>query len=337
MKLEDQLRRAIRTRHYSLKTEECYAGWYRRFVRWHGLKHPGDMGEREVEAFLSYLANERKVSASTQNQAFSALLFLYAAVLERPLQRVDACRAKRKTRIPCVLTKEEVFRVLDCARGEPALVLRLLYGCGLRLMEAMRLRIKDVDFGQRTITLHDTKHDGARVVMLPEALRESLTAQVEKAKAWCAQDRRDGVAAVWLPDALERKYPQAGTWEAWQWVFPSGRLSTDPRSGITRRHHLHETAVQTAMSKAVQLSGVAKPAHVHTLRHSCATHLLEAGYDIRSVQMLLGHKDVATTMLYTHVMRPAAVAMRSPLDLDASKIVPFAVSAPCIQPRTAEA
>lgn len=323
MKLEEQIRRAIRTKHYSLKTEDAYVSWFKRFVRWHGLKHPLEIGEREVESFLSYLANERHVSASTQNQAFSALLFLYGAVLERPLQRVDACRAKRPARIPCVLTVDETMRVLDCASGESALVLRMLYGTAGRLMEGLRLRLKDVDFSRNTITFHETKHGGARVVMLPQAIKDALIAQVERAKAICAQDRRDGVPGVWLPDALERKYPRAGTWEAWQWLFPSNRLSTDKRSGILRRHHLHETAVQQAMAKAVRLSGVMKPAHCHTLRHSAASHLLESGYSIRNVQQLLGHKNVETTLIYTHCLTHRPDSMRSPLDQQFSNIVPM--------------
>lgn len=324
MKLEEKLRRAMRMRHLALRTEEAYVGWYRRYVLWHGKRHPAEMREPEVEAFLSWLANERKVSASSQNQAFSALLFLYEHAIGQPLGVVKAARAKRKSRIPCVLTREEVRRVLDCSRGEPGLILTLLYGTGGRLMEGLRLRLKDVDFGQRTIAFHDTKHDGARVVMLPEALREPLAAQIERAKAMAAQDRRDGVPGVALPDNLAAKYPQAGTWECWQWVFPSDRLSRCPRTGLERRHHYHETALQRAMGAAVRLSRLCKPAHIHTLRHSCATHLLEAGYDIRSVQQLLGHKDVATTMLYTHVMQPSALAMRSPLDGEASKVLPFA-------------
>lgn len=321
MKLEEKLRRAIRMKHYSIRTEECYVGWYRRFVLWHGKRHPAEMREPEVEAFLSWLANERRVSASSQNQAFSALLFLYAEVLAAPLGRVNAARAKRKKRIPCVLTREEVARVLDCARGETALMLALLYGTGMRLMECLRLRLKDVDFTQRTITLHDTKHDGARVVMLPDTLRDVLAAQIERAKAIAASDRRAGVPGVMLPEALETKYPQAGTWECWQWVFPSDRLSPDPRTGIRRRHHYHETALQRAMGKAVALSAICKPAHVHTLRHSCATHLLEAGEHIRSVQELLGHKDVTTTMIYTHVMQRTPASLRSPLDTTPGNIV----------------
>lgn len=323
MKLEEQMRRAIRMRHLALRTEDAYVGWYRRFVLWHGKRHPAEMREPEVEAFLSYLANERKVSASSQNQAFSALLFLYEHVIRQPLGRMNAARAKRKVRLPCVLTREEVRRVLDCAKGEPALILAMLYGTGGRLMEGLRLRLKDVDFTQRTIAFHDTKHDGARVVMLPEALREPLAAQIERAKAFAAQDRRENVPGVMLPDNLAAKYPKAGTLECWQWVFPSDRLSQCPRTGIWRRHHFHETVLQRAMARAVRLSAVCKPAHIHTLRHSCSTHLLEAGYNIREIQQLLGHKDVATTMLYTRVMQPTATAIRSPLDADSSKVVPF--------------
>lgn len=324
MKLEQQIRRAIRNKHYSIKTEEAYVRWYRQFVRWHGLHHPMSMGDAEVEAFLSYLANERHVSSSTQNQALSALLFLYSSVLNKPLGKLDAVRASRPARLPCVLTQEEVTLLLDCARGDGALVLRLLYGTAARLMEGLRLRIKDVDFSQRTIALHDTKHDGARVVMLPEALREPLSAQMERAKSVSAQDRRAGVAGVFLPNALEIKYPQAGESEAWQWVFPSAQLSTCPRTGVVRRHHLSEAAPGKCLARALRLSGIAKPAHCHSLRHSAATHLLEAGYDMRSIQLLLGHKSVETTMLYARVMKPTAAAIRSPLDLARLNVIPFA-------------
>ena len=326
LKLEDRLRCAVRNKHYSIRTERAYVGWYRRFVRFHGLTHPEKMGEAEVTAFLSHLANEGGVAAATQNQALSALLFLYSGVIGRELGRLNAVRAKRPARLPAVLTQEETQQVLNATRGETGLILRLLYGTGARLNEALRLRIKDVDFGAGNIALHDTKHGGARIVMLPRALREPLAAQVERMRLRYERSmKEDDAAGVWLPDALAKKYPGAARQWAWQWLFSSERLSRDPRAEIGaaevwRRHHLHENAVQKAMARAVQLAGIAKAAHVHTLRHSCATHLLEAGYDIRSVQALLGHKNVETTMAYTHVMRRADMAMQSPLDLPPAEV-----------------
>ena len=288
------------------------------------------MGDAEATAFLSHLANDRNVAASSQNQALSALLFLYGTVLQRPLGKLDAVRAKRPKRIPVVLTRAETERVLSAARGETGLILELLYGTGGRLMEVMRLRIKDVDFARSSVTFHDTKHGGARVAMLPQSLRERLAAQVERMRVVHERDRAENVAGVWLPDALERKYPAAGREWAWQWIFASERVSLDPRAGVRRRHHLSENAVQKAMARAVRLSGIGKPAHVHSLRHSAATHMLEAGYDIRSVQEWLGHRNVETTMIYCHVMQRPAVAMRSPLDLPgagAEKVIPFAAAA----------
>ncbi|WP_036251023.1 integron integrase [Methylobacter sp. BBA5.1] len=315
-KLLDQVRERIRVKHYSIRTEKQYVQWIKRFILYHGKRHPQEMGMAEVEAFLTHLAVEGKVSASTQNQALSALLFLYKEVLLIDLPWLNnVVRAKQPQRLPNVLTRTEVRAVLVRMTGIHGLMANLLYGTGMRLMECVRLRVKDVDFERGEILIRDGKSAKDRVTMLPESLKASLQAHLQQRRALFDDDVRLGKASVYLPDALERKYPNASTEWAWQYIFPSGSYSLDPRSGVERRHHIDEKLLQRAMKKAVQASGIAKPATPHTLRHSFATHLLDSGYDIRTVQELLGHKDVQTTMIYTHVLNKGGRGVRSPLDM----------------------
>ena len=311
----ERLVATLRLQNYSLRTEEVYREWAERFLRYHSASEPETLGETEVREFLEYLAVARNVSASTQNQAFSALLFLYQTVLDRPLGDLrETVRARRGVRLPVVLSREEVQRLLQGMEGTLGLMARLLYGTGLRLLEGLRLRVKDVDFGRGLITVREGKGDQDRTVMLPEALREPLRAHLDRVRLLWEADRARGLAGVWLPDALERKYPEAGKEWAWMWVFPSKRLARDPRGGVERRHHAHETAVQRAVKAAAGLAQIPKPLGCHSLRHSFATHLLERGTDIRTVQELLGHKSVETTMIYTHLMRKPGLGVRSPLD-----------------------
>ena len=311
----DQVRDAIRIRHYSIRTEEAYVHWTRAFIRFHGLRHPREMGAREVTAYLSHLATERDVAAATQQQALSALLFLYRHVLETDLPWLnDLVRPKKPARLPTVLNLDEVSRLLTAVRPEHALMARLLYGTGMRLMECLRLRVKDIDFMRREIMIREGKGAKDRVTVLPQSLVTALQVQLSRAREWFDRDRAAGRPGVYLPHALERKYPNAGATWAWFWVFPAAGLSVDPRSGIERRHHAHEKSLQRAMKLATQEAGIAKPVSVHTLRHSFATHLLQSGYDIRTVQELLGHSDVATTMIYTHVLNKGGRGVTSPLD-----------------------
>jgi len=314
-RLLDQVHVAIRARHYSRRTEKSYVRWILRFILFNGKRHPADMGEREITSFLSMLATRRKVSASTQNQALSAILFLYRVVLQQEFDWLDGIvKAKRPVRLPVVLAREEVREVLGQMRGTPWLMASLMYGAGLRLLECARLRIKDVDFAMGEITVRDGKGRKDRVTMLPYALRAPLAEHVERVKRQHETDLRRKLGSVELPDSLDRKYPRAA-WEwGWQWVFPATKFYLDRESGRYRRHHLHESVVQRAMKEAVRMAGIAKPASCHTLRHSFATHLLEAGYDIRTIQELLGHSDVSTTMIYTHVLNKGGRAVRSPLD-----------------------
>ena len=314
-RLLDRVRQAIRTRHYSPRTEKAYIFWIRRFIFFHDKRHPDQMGSGEVKDFLSSLAVHQKVSASTQNQAFCALLFLYREVLQKELAGLDAAvRAKQPAKVPLVLDRQEVLAILRQLHGVPWLLASLMYGAGLRLLECVRLRIKDIDFERGEITVRNGKGQKDRVTMLPARLAEPLRSQMERARRQHAADLARGAGAVQLPDALDRKYPRA-PWEwAWQWVFPASRIYVDSDSRQHRRHHLHESAVQRAVALAVRASGVAKPASCHTLRHCFATHLLEAGYDIRTIQELLGHSDVATTMIYTHVLNRGGRGVRSPLD-----------------------
>jgi integron integrase len=315
-RLLTQVREAIRVRHYSLRTEQVYLGWVRRFVHFHGLRHPRELGGAEVEAFLSHLANDRDVSASTQGQAKSALLFLYKQVLGVQLPWLDeVVSAKATRRLPTVLTPREVRALLmQLEGGAMGLVASLLYGTGMRLLEGLRLRVKDVEFERREIVVRQGKGSKDRVTVLPENLIVPLRAQLEHAREWHRKDAAAGRAGVWLPDALAVKYAQAGHAWGWQWVFPSPTLSIDPRSGVERRHHLHEQSVQRAVAGAARRAGIDKPCSPHVLRHSFATHLLQDGYDIRTVQELLGHSDVKTTMIYTHVLNRGGRGVLSPLD-----------------------
>jgi integron integrase len=316
-RLLDRVREAARRLHYSIRTEEAYVLWARKFVLFHGKRHPLEMGEAEVIAFLNHLASTRQVAASTQNQALSALLFLYKVVLDRPLEWVgdDLVHAKRPGRLPVVLTRDEVRAVLEQLDGVHGLAAGLLYGAGLRLMECLRLRVKDVDFGQKHLIVRDGKGQKDRVSLLPVRLVEPLRVQIGQALALYRQDLADGNGRVYLPFALARKYPEADRAPGWQYVFPAPKRSTDPRSGQVRRHHLEESGLQKMVRGAVRRAGIAKPATCHTLRHSFATHLLESGSDIRTVQELLGHKDVRTTMIYTHVLQAGPMGVRSPVDL----------------------
>jgi integron integrase len=314
-RLLDQLREQIRYRHYSLRTEEAYVHWVRAFVRFHGLRHPRELGREAIEGFLTWLAAERQVSPSTHKQALSALLFLYQHVLGQDLPWMSELgRPKRQVRLPVVLTHAEVSRLLAAIPEEYHLVARLLYGTGMRLLEGLRLRVKDVEFSRRVIIVRDGKGGKDRVVMLPAALEGPLKAQMRRANELYRADRAAGLAGVHLPHALARKYKRAAESWTWAWVFPQAGVSRDPRGGETRRHHLPDQAFQRAFKRAVQAAGITKPATPHTLRHSFATHLLQAGADIRTVQELLGHSDVSTTMIYTHVLRLGSSGVRSPLD-----------------------
>jgi integron integrase len=314
-KLLDQVRQAIRKRHYSDRTEKAYIHWIKRFIFFHDKRHPLDMGETEIGQFLSSLATDRRVSASTQNQALNALLFLYKEVLSKPVGLVaGVVRAKRPQRLPVVLTKDEVRSVIDHMTGLPRLMVILLYGGGLRLMECCRLRVKDIDFSRDEIVIRAGKGDKDRHTMLPSAIKEPLFKHIEANRRQHQQDLKKGLGRVALPNALEGKYPNAGRDWAWQWVFPAPQHYTDRMTGEKRRHHLHESVLQRAVRDAVVRAGIAKPASCHTLRHSFATHLLEDGYDIRTVQELLGHRDVSTTMVYTHVLNRGGRGVRSPAD-----------------------
>ena len=313
-KLLDQVRDAIRLKHYSIRTEEAYVNWIKRYIFFHGVRHPAEMGAAEVEAFLTHLAVKENVAVSTQNQALSALLFLYREVLHQELGPVDALRAKRPKRLPTVLTKEETLRLIGCLSGTHQLMAKLIYGSGIRLMECLRLRVKDLEFERRAIIVRDGKGAQDRVTVLPDSLIPLLQEHLQRVKALHQQDLARGFGSVYLPDALARKYPNADKEWSWQYVFPASSLSPDPRSGVVRRHHLHESSLQKAIKEAARLAGIVKPVGPHTLRHCFATHLLEAHYDIRTVQELLGHKDVKTTRIYTHVLNRGGLAVRSPLD-----------------------
>ena len=318
-RLLDQVRRKLRLLHYSIRTEEAYVGWIRRFILFHGKRHPQEMGGREVEQFLTALAVERHVAASTQNQALAALLFLYQRVLEVPLDRLDAVRAKRPERLPVVLSVDEVRAVLGRMTGVSRMMAELMYGSGLRLLEVCRLRVKDLDFERGQIVVREGKGGKDRVVPLPRSLRQGLLDQVGRVRERHLADLEAGHGRVRQPDALAEKLPGADRELAWQFLFPSSRLSLDPRAEeadppILRRHHLHENLVQKQVRKAVLAAGLTKRASCHTFRHSFATHLLEAGSDLRTVQELLGHADVSTTMIYTHVLQRGAAGVLSPLD-----------------------
>ncbi len=314
-KLLDQVRNIIRRKHYSIRTEQAYVDWIKRFIIYHNKCHPAEMAEEEVAQFLTHLARDLNVAASTQNQALSALLFLYKEVLKQEigwLEKVE--RVRRPAKLPVVLTRSEVKEIFAHLHGTPKLMAGLLYGSGLRLMECVRLRVKDIDFALAQITVRDAKGGKDRVTMLPLNLSEPLRRHLLRMKAQHEQDLEDGFGTVHLPFALGRKFPNAVREWAWQYVFPSSRIAVDPRSSKRQRHHLAEGILQSALKKAVDASGIVKRANCHSLRHSFATHLLTKGYDIRTEQELLGHKDVSTTMIYTHVLNKPGLGVKSPLD-----------------------
>lgn len=314
-KLLDRMRRILRAGHYSYRTEKAYLDWVRRFIRFHGRRHPRDMGKREVEAFLTHLAVDRHVAPATQNQALNGILFLYRRVLEMELPWLDnVVRAKENRKMPVVLSRNEVRDVLGILVPPHDLIVGLLYGSGLRISEALRLRVKDVDFQRRELIVRDGKGAKDRVTVLADASREALNLQVERVLAIGQMDERQQRGGVVLPHALSRKYPSARFEPGWQWVFPARSLSREPRTGLIRRHHLIDQSVQRAIKQAARQSGIRKPVTCHVFRHSFATHLLESGADIRTVQQLLGHSDVRTTMIYTHVINRGALGARSPMD-----------------------
>jgi integron integrase len=314
-KLLDRVRDAIRRRHYSYRTEETYVHWIKRFIHFHQKRHPDDMGEPELTAFLNYLSRERKVASSTQNQALSAVVFLYKEVLGRPLGLLEGLEwARRPRRVPTVLTTPEVQRLLAHLEGTKWLMASLLYGAGLRLRECLKLRVKDIDFDYRQIIVRDGKGAKDRVTVLPGVVIEPLKLHLIRVKALHEKDLADGYGDVELPGALARKYPRAGYEWGWKFVFPSYKLSADPRTGVIRRHHVFENYLARAVQQAARSAGIPKHVSSHTLRHSFAAHLLENGYDIRTVQELLGHDSVETTMVYTHVMNKGGRGVKSPLD-----------------------
>jgi integron integrase len=313
-KLLDQVREAMRLKHYAYRTEETYVQWIRRYILFHNKRHPKEMGRPEIEAFLTDLAVNQQVAASTQNQALNAVLFLYHKVLGIEIVGINAVRANQPRNLPVVLTKAEALAIIQKIDGPHQLVVKLLYGSGLRLSEALRLRIKDLDFAQKQITVRDGKGRKNRITMLPASALTELQDHLVSVRRQHQQDLGRGFGSVYLPFALARKYPNANRDWIWQWVFPAGRIVKDPRSEEMRRHHLHESGIQKAVKQAMRQTGIAKKVGCHTFRHSFATHLLEDGYDIRTIQELLGHKDVKTTMIYTHVLNRGGLGVRSPLD-----------------------
>jgi len=318
-KLLDRVRWQLRVKHYSIRTEQAYVDWIRRYILFHRKRHPNEMAEREITEFLTHLAVEKHVAASTQNQAFAAILFLYQQVLVRKLDFIDNVqRVTRPAKLPVVFTPDEARAVLAQLKGDYRLMAQLLYGSGLRLMECLRLRIKDVDFGYNRITVRDGKGLHERIALLPQQLRRPLRAHLERIKELHRQDVARGGGRVYLPFALKRKYPNAERAWIWQYVFPAAKPSLDAHSGEMRRHHVSEKNLQNAVKLGIRAAGIKKAASCHTFRHSFATHLLEDGYDIRTVQELLGHKNVATTMIYTHVLNRPGLHIRSPLDRSVS-------------------
>ncbi|MGH8556383.1 MAG: integron integrase [Methylococcales bacterium] len=311
----DDLRIEVRRRGYSIRTEQAYAGWVARYLAFHGHPNPRTLGTQAVASFLEHLAVQRKVSASTQNQALNALVFFHGQVLKQPIGTLDSfARAKRSKKLPVVLTRAEVTRLIERLDGTFRLMAELLYGTGMRLMECVRLRVLDVDFGYSQIVIRNAKGAKDRVTPLPQSLVDRMHEHLARVREIFEQDSQDGFGEVYLPEALSRKYPNAPKEWKWHYVFPSGRLSVDPRDGKTRRHHIHETGLQKKIKTAADAAGITKRVTCHSLRHSFATHLLKAGYDIRTVQDLLGHADVSTTMIYTHVLNQPGVTVRSPLD-----------------------
>jgi integron integrase len=313
--LIQRYRELLQTRHYARRTVKTYEQWLRRFLRFHGMRHPREMGSTEVNAFLSHLAVNEQVSASTQNQALAALLFLYRNLLERELELDGVVRARTRQRLPVVLSEAEVRAVRQQLEGEPALVVGLLYGSGLRLMEALRLRVKDLDVERRELTVRDGKGGKDRLTLLPQTLVPALQEHLLQVRSIHRSDLNAGWGRVLMPYALERKYPNASREWGWQWVFPQQKRWRDPETGHQGRHHLDPSVVQKAVKRAVAAAGVSKAASCHTFRHSFATHLLERGQDIRTIQELLGHKDVSTTMIYTHVLNRGPLGVRSPADI----------------------
>ncbi len=314
-KFLDQMRDFIRARHLSLRTEQAYLNWIKRFILFHNKRHPVTMNAREINQYLTYLAVKSNVAASTQNQALNAIMFMYREFLERDIGDIgNYIRAKRSQKMPVVLSRQEVDQVLSNLNGVYKLMAGLMYGSGLRLIECVRLRIKDADFRYKAINVREGKGSKDRMTVLPDKIATPLKLQINKVKIIHKQDLQDGYGSVFLPYALDKKYKNAEKSWQWQYVFPASQLSVDPRSGKTRRHHVSENMVQKEVRKAVRKSEIAKPASCHTLRHSFATHLLENGSDIRTVQELLGHKDLRTTMIYTHVLNRGPLAVHSPLD-----------------------
>lgn len=316
-RLMDQVREVLRYHHYSYKTEQAYTSWILRYIRFYGSKtHPKDMDKTHVERFLSYLAEKQHVSQATQRQALNALVFLYKRVLDMELgDGIDPIKSKRRINLPTVLTKKEVAKVLEHIKGNHALMAKILYGCGLRLMECVRLRVKDIDFGQSKIYIRHSKGGKDRTANLPESIREELKGQIESVFALHQRDIREGFGEVYIPESLSRKYPNACRETGWQYVFPSKKRSTDPKTGKIMRHHIMESGLQKAVKKALLQAKIYKKAGCHTLRHSFATHLLENGSNIRVVQKLMGHADVKTTEVYTHVMKKDVDSVASPLDM----------------------
>ena len=314
-RLLDNVREVLRVHHYSLSTEHSYIQWIKRFIFFHNKRHPKEMGANEITAYLTHLAVNRKVSPSTQNQALSAILFLYKRVLEIDLPWLDnVIRAKRTKRLPVVFTRQEVKALLSQFDGTRWLIFSMMYGCGFRITECLRLRVKDIDFHYKQIFIRDAKGGKDRVTLLPESLIESLRNHLARVKLLHEQDLTSGFGCVYLPHALERKYPKACREWGWQFIFPANNISKDPRTGIRRRHHIYKQTLQRHLKRAIYNAAIIKPASSHTFRHSFATHLLEDGYDIRTVQELLGHKDVKTTQIYTHVMGKGCNGVKSPLE-----------------------
>ena len=315
VKLLDRVRQKIRLKHYSIRTEQAYVSWVKRYIHFHNMKHPKEMGEKEIEEFPTDLAARGKVSASTQNQAFNALLFLYRQVLKKDLfGEINALRAKTPARLPTVLTVDETFAIIDAMSGTHQLMAKMLYGSGLRGIECVRLRVKDIDFGLNQILVRDAKGNKDRITVFPDDIKTTLREHLKYVMKLHEKDLSDGYGSVFLPNALARKYKNAAKEWGWQYLFPSKTISVDPRSGEKRRHHMHLSSLHRAIKKASNMAGINKPISNHTFRHSFATHLLQEGYDIRTIQELLGHKDVSTTMIYTHVLNKGDKAVRSPLD-----------------------
>jgi integron integrase len=315
VKLLDRVRQRIRLKGYSIRTEKAYSEWIKRYILFHNKRHPNEMGKQEIEAFLSHLVVNRNVAPSTQNQAFNAILFLYEQVLEKSMpEDISAIRSKKPARVPTVMTPEETRRVISAMQGTHQLMAEVLYGCGLRLIECVRLRVKDIDFALNQVIVRDGKGHKDRITVLPRKFRQSIQVHLIDVRKLHEKDLQEGYGRVFLPYALARKFPGADRQWGWQYVFPSKTLSVDPRSGIRRRHHIHGSSMRKSLKAAARQAGIVKPISCHTLRHSFATDLLANGYDIRTIQDLLGHKDVSTTMVYTHVLNRGGKGVVSPLD-----------------------